>query len=336
MYPLQQSKLSNVALACPVICACLAIPARGWGQGPLAKDLAKVVMKLDAHFYPVDKLALSSDGKCLFSGSLDGRAITVWDSATGTATMQLERERLGTLRDGVMSLAVSADGQRLFMANLDIRVWDLKSRKQVMTLQGDGELISSLALAKDGKRLYSGSGRKGTIKGWDLETGKEILTIADAHRPLTGLVLSLDNKRLFSGGDSKGKIKVWDIERRKQVATLSGHTDVLSTLVLSEDGKRLYSGSVDATIKVWDVERDKEIMTLRGHGDVIAAMALSKNGKRLVACGRQRVSVWDLEAGKLAIVIDQRALLESIALSDDGKRIYCGTSLGTIMVWEIE
>lgn len=336
MHVHRKSRVSKAVLACAVVSVGLASAGRSWGQGLISKALAREVMKIDAHPYPVDKLVRSADGKRIFSGSTHGRTVTAWDSAKGTATMWLERERLGGTNDGVMSLAVSADEQRLFMANLDIRVWDLKSGKVVMILRGHRKMISSLALAKDGKRLFSGS-VDGTIKAWDLETGKELLTLVDTHRPLSSIMLSRpNNKRLFSGGDSKGRIKVWDIEGQKQIATLSGHADYLTTLVLSEDGKRLYSGSVDATIKVWDMERGEEMMTLRGHGDPIASLALSKNGKRLVACGKQRVSVWDLDAGKLAFVIDQKSILESVALSDDGNRVFCGTGAGMIMAWKIE
>ena len=249
MDPHRMSELSKVVLACAVFSVGLATTARGWGQGLLSKDLAKEVMKIDAHSDPVDKLVLSPDGKRLFSGSFHSRTVTAWDSETGTATMWLERERLGGVWDGVMSLALSADGQQLFLANREIEVWNLQSHKEIMTLRGHEKLVSGLALAKDRKRLFSGS-VDGTIKAWDLETGKEILTITARQRPLTSIVLSADNKRLFSG--------------------------------------------------------------------------------------RQRVSVWDLEAGKLAFVIDQKAGLESLASSDDGKRIFCGTSPGTIMVWTIE
>ncbi len=69
-----------------------------------------------------------------------------------------------------VSLALSGDGKRLFSGSADstIKVWDLESGKETLTLRGHTLEVFSLALSTDGKRLFSGSG-DGTIKVWDVE-----------------------------------------------------------------------------------------------------------------------------------------------------------------------
>ena len=82
---------------------------------------------------------------------------------------------------GVGSLALSARRQAAVLGQLgpDIKVWDLETGKEILTLRGHTTAVTSLALSPDGKRLYSGSSDD-TIKVWDLETGKE------THSPCAG------------------------------------------------------------------------------------------------------------------------------------------------------
>ena len=74
--------------------------------------------------------------------------------------------------DKVTSLALSADGKRLFSGSYDntIKVWDPEVGKETLTLRGHTRSVTSLALSADSKRLFSGSHDQ-TIKVWDLGDG---------------------------------------------------------------------------------------------------------------------------------------------------------------------
>jgi WD40 repeat protein/tRNA A-37 threonylcarbamoyl transferase component Bud32 len=112
-------------------------------------------------------LAISADGKRLFSGDKD-RAIRVWDLETGMAIFSLPAHR-------PISLALSPDSKRLYCGGLDfgeITVWDLQSGKEILRLLGHAEAVRSLAVSGDGKRLFSGSD-DWTIKVWDLEAEEQ-------------------------------------------------------------------------------------------------------------------------------------------------------------------
>lgn len=94
----------------------------------------------------------------------------------------------------VRSLAWSSDGKRLCSADGDIisgkpaqiKVWDLETPKETLTLRGHAAEVRCVTLSPDGKRLCSGSFDQ-AIKVWDLEGGREILSLR-GHR---GLVFSL-------------------------------------------------------------------------------------------------------------------------------------------------
>jgi len=224
---------------------------RGPDYGYIAKQVQKEAHTLLGHVDYVGCLALSGDGKRLFSGSED-KTIKVWDLESGKETHTLIGHK-----DGVTSVSLSGDGKRLFSGSMDqtIKVWDLESGKETLSLRGHNAAVFNLAASGDGKRLYSGNG-DGTIKGWDLESGKETISLSGHSETVRSLALSRDSKRLFSGSGDSGKlgeIKVWDLESGKETLCLRGHTRGVTSLALSGDGKRLFSGSYRGTIKVWDL-----------------------------------------------------------------------------------
>lgn len=206
----------------------------------------KEVITIDGHKNGIMCLALSKNGKRLFSGGPDG-TIMVRNLDSGKDTRIMSGHR-------VMSLAVSQDGKRLFsgagsILAPDIKVWDVETCKEVMTLLGHKDRIWGLAASPSGKRLYSGS-EDGTIKVWDIEAGKEVGTLP-THHPVFGLALSEDGKRLVACYPTM--LSVWDVDSSKHLFVVEQKSNVRS-VALTKDGMRAYVGCGDYTIKVWQMD----------------------------------------------------------------------------------
>jgi len=94
----------------------------------------------------------------------------------------------------------------LLSGSLDntLRVWDVKSGKEVNTLFGHIEGI--WAVAADKLRVVSGSHDR-TIKIWERETGNCQTTLVGHSGAVTCLALCDD--KIISGSDDRD-IKVWD------------------------------------------------------------------------------------------------------------------------------
>ncbi|WP_422615955.1 WD40 repeat domain-containing protein, partial [Nodularia spumigena] len=156
----------------------------------------------------------------------------------------------------VRSVAISPDGKTLVSGGYQtIKLWNLETGKENLTLTGHSDSISSVAISPDGKTLFSGSWDK-TIKLWDRETGEEIRTLTGHSDHVVSIVISPDGKTLVSGS-ADNTIRLWNLLTGKKIHTLTGHSGNVSSVAISPDGKTLISGSWDKTIKLWRLEQER-------------------------------------------------------------------------------
>jgi WD40 repeat protein len=197
----------------------------------------------------VGPIVFSPDGKTLASGAaavlareftddnvdIDHFPIRLWDPATGKKLLEF-----GDGKDPVCGLAFSPDGRVLVSghgvmekvpryvrgkripppkSSNTIRFWNLKTGKQIMSLKGHAEAVSSIAFSPDGTLLASGS-MDGAIRLWEVAGGKE--------------------RRKLEGHGVPG---------------LKGIEEAgVFSVAFSPGGRFLVSGSQDGTALVWDVD----------------------------------------------------------------------------------
>lgn len=152
----------------------------------------------------VCSIAYSQDGKTLAVG---GVTVRLWDSATGKVLAVL----LPADMDTVTSVAISPDGKSIAAGGWvgTLRLWDVATRKERMTISLEDNCIYGLAFSPDSKTVVAGSG--GWFKLWDAATGRE-LGAHKGHRGLfgTGLAFRSDGKTLATCDEG---IKLWDVSR---------------------------------------------------------------------------------------------------------------------------
>ncbi len=84
-----------------------------------------------------------------------------------------------------------------------LRVWDLESGVEERVLTGHGDIVWSVAVTPDGRRVVSAS-KDGTLRVWDLESGEELaLIVLDGD--VTAVAVA-PNGTTIVAGDAGGNV----------------------------------------------------------------------------------------------------------------------------------
>ncbi|MEO0458881.1 MAG: DnaJ domain-containing protein [Cyanobacteria bacterium P01_A01_bin.114] len=205
------------------------------------------------------------------------------------------------------------------------------------TLTSHTERVATVAIARDGKKLISGSYDK-TLKLWHAETGRLLKTLSGHTQAVHCLAISWDGKCVASGSADK-TIKIWDVRTGRLLQSLgglfSGHTDTVTALAFSPNGKVLASTSLDRTVRLWDLKSGKAIYGLKNATAPILTLAMSWDGKTMAYGGKGNLlSLCRTKTGKLmqSFPIHSQPCL-SVALSRQSTFLAAGSS-AEILLWD--
>ncbi len=235
------------------------------------------------------------------------------------------------------------DSASRFQGSWETRFIRAICRRKALPLPGHDGLIFSVAISPDGQRVASGErstrGAAPSLKVWDVQTGLQVHELKGHAGNIRGLAFSPDGAWLASSsGDRRelsnpGVLKIWNaVTGQEKFEAVLPPGPCESGVSFSPDGRRVACGS-----RVWDAATGKELLTLeRGAGRAV----FSPDGKFIVG-GRTQLVRWDAVTGEAKY---SRALasgaIESIAISQDGKRIVCGlghgSSGGQVTLWDAE
>ncbi len=280
------------------------------------------------HTRLVSCVAFSPDGLRLVSGS---ERITVVDAISGKLELQFFHGKR------VYSVAFSPDGKQIVSGSDDktLKVWDAKTGKERLVLDGHTGEVYSVAFSPDGKQIVSGSGDK-TLKVWDAKTGEEKLTLEGHTGEVYSIAFSPDGKQIISGSGDK-TLKVWDAKTGEERLVLNGHTSEVYSVAFSPDGKQIASGSGDKTLKVWDFQTGEEILTLKGHTESVRSVTFSPDGERIVSSSMlsdRTIRIWNPKTGQetLSLVGGLKNSFNEVVFSPNGEKIV-GCDGYNLKVW---
>src|SRR4030043_2437082 len=161
---------------------------------------------LGGHTDIIWKISFSADGKLLATGG--NESAKVWDVNTGQSILNLEGQHapvafsppgmyLATSGDDGMTniwkvetweeylslpyaanaLAFSPDEKRLVTAMTELKIWDVMTGEELVTMGEFTAVVLGIEFSPDGSQLAVGS-QDGTVSVWDSQTGKRLFNLA--------------------------------------------------------------------------------------------------------------------------------------------------------------
>lgn len=287
-------KISIVCFAL-FLCSCAATPVL-IGYGDLSREIkheAPLVAKVD----------ISPDGRYSLSGSLD--SFILWDILQGKKIQTFDHPRAWV--NDTTAVAFSPDGKYFASGSKGIKLWDLSTRQEIITFDGNIR-TSSLAFSPDGKYLLSGGPPAGSkipsnMQIYDVATGKEVKDF-DPVGVIWSAAYSPDGKYALSGGAYRygGRVDLWDVSSGKPVKTEEHIIDdpMVHAVSFSADGGYALSGGGNHELILWDAKSLTAIKRFVGHKGTaqIWSVAFSSDGKYAVsATWKDDIKIWNIASG---------------------------------------
>ena len=142
-----------------------------------------------------DDVAVSPDGS-MVAAVLGTGPVRIYDAKRRRLVAKLSIPHVS-----LTSAAFSYDGRRLVTAANDqtIRVWDIKSRRQDLTLRGQDGTVETTEFSPNGNWILAAGASDGTVRVWDAHRGEESIVL---DRGVSAATFGPDGRRvLAAGGD---------------------------------------------------------------------------------------------------------------------------------------
>lgn len=216
----------------------------------------------------------------------------------------------------------------------NVVAWDIKTGERVIEVGKEYDIVLGAGLSPDLKHaVLGGPGRN--IKIWDTSSGEQVNSIKKHTDWLLAAAYSPDGV-IFATGGRGGDLYVWEAATGYEFYSLKGHTSAITGLSWRADGNVLASCSEDGEVILWEMTAGNQIKKWTAHPGGALSIAYAQNGN-LATVGRdKKVKVWQGDGKQLRAIDASAEIILSVALSDDGKRVFTGDLTGQIKAWEVE
>ncbi|HJZ90863.1 MAG TPA: hypothetical protein VKE40_08315 [Gemmataceae bacterium] len=232
---------------------------------------------------------------------------------------------------GVAVAMCNDDRDAVFCDGGEVFVYDLGARKVRATFENPRGGIRSLAAARDGSFVLTGT-TDGCVRWWSPSTKGLVHTLdLDPKATVTAVAVAPD-ERTGTFGLSDGRICAWDLKERREVKRWKAHTGAVTAVAYAPDGQRIVSAGEDGVANVWQAAAGKLVQKLAGHEGPILGAAWCSDGKRVATAGiDKKVRLWDQDRGwksDWSPVLDDRAF--SLAIDSKDRFVLVGLAGGAV------
>ena len=264
------------------------------------------------------------------------------DNVAGALAMALvhPREVARFLGAGAVQTALfSPNGDRFAVgySKGETRIWDVASRRPLLTLPGEGDPVVALAFSPDGHRLVVSAGDY-YPRIFDTASGAKIGALVGGDSTATTLGFDPEGNRVVAGYFD-GAVRVWPSTGGEPLLSLAtAHSDRVTAASFSPDGKRLLTAGYDGHFRIWDASTGIMERQLEGSGGIVASAAFSWDGRRIAAGnGDGTARLWGAADGRdLGRLVGHSDVVWGVGFSRDDRLVLTVSVDGTARLWNAE
>lgn len=196
--------------------------------------------------------ALTPDSRQLVTAG-QSRALHVFDVESGKQV-----RRLGGYVEDVTSAVINDAQARLVTSSRnELRIWDLKTGRQIQRRAFDDEGLSQIVVSPGGR--YAAVQKEASVTLVDLHSGDPGVDLK-MRRTIDQVLFTSDDKEILLV-TSAGMVGAWTCDSAKPRDRRTTASPIVGSAVVSPSGSRLLAVR-PREIDVWDMEADKVLKTL--------------------------------------------------------------------------
>jgi WD40 repeat protein/serine/threonine protein kinase len=222
---------------------------------------------------PVDyyRTAISPDGRLVAAIDAAGSVAQVWNSASGELVAEL-RNRAADFP----AIAFSRDGWLAMTGGEEVRVFDVRTWRPVVTLPGD---VHSLAF--DSRNHLVTGATSGDIAIWSLPSGARLQHLRHFGESVEAVAFSSDSQ-LVVAGSRDGTTQVWHAGSGALRSQLNPRHSKIVAVEFDPRSKWVLTANADGTVVVADVAQGLPIAILDGPRNVVRSAHFDPSSSSVV------------------------------------------------------
>jgi WD40 repeat protein len=241
--------------------------------------------------------------------------------------------------DGRLALSGSGwywkDGIFTDAADKSVRVWDVKTGKELHCFYRHSGNVRNVAFSLDSRQAAACGETNGAILLWDVEKGKELHQFP-GHKVVLdrlgnwlgaiGVAFVPGSSQLASVG-ADGALRIWDTASGKMAHEYHLGVGEIHCIAITPDGRSAFCGTNEKLAYLVDLATGKVLRRYEGQTSLLHSIAVSPDGQLLLSGGHAGKAVlWSVADGKKIAEFDGHA----VRFSKDGKRILVGCDDSTV------